>query len=216
MRLGWLAIVLSLCGCLSPHCELEQRRLQLQADGIKAYRRGGYREARQHFEAALQLRPNDADLLYNLGRTAEQLNQLQEAEELYRQAIVEHPDHAAARHARTQLLTRTGRREQAELEVQAWLVDRPQSAAAYAEDGWLRLQDGDIDKARGRFQQALDRDPKNIRALNELGRIYERLDYPGRAADLYRRSLAHQPDQPEIRERLNALEKAGPLRAQPD
>jgi protein O-GlcNAc transferase len=216
MRLSCWAIVLLAAGCLSPHSELEQRRLQLQADGIKAYRRGGYHEARQHFEAALQLRPNDPDLLYNLGRTAEMQNKLQEAEELYRQAIVEQPDHAAARQARTQLLWKTGRQDQAHREVQAWLVDHPQSAAAYAEDGWLRLQDGDWDKARGRFQQALDRDPKNIRALNELARIYERLDYPDRAAELYRRSLAHRPDQPQIRERLSALEKAGPLRVRPD
>jgi Tfp pilus assembly protein PilF len=201
---------------VAPQSELEQRRVQLQADGIKAYRRGGYREARQHFEAALQLRPNDADVLYNLGRTAEKENKLDEANELFRRSIVEQPDHASARQARTQLLCKTGKREQADREVQAWLVDHPSSAAAYAEDGWLRLQDGDLDRARGRFQQALDRDPKNVRALNELGRIYERMDYPGRAAELYRRSLAHQADQPEIRERLDALVKAGVTAPRPD
>jgi Tfp pilus assembly protein PilF len=201
---------------VAPQSELEQRRVQLQADGIKAYRRGGYREARQHFEAALQLRPNDADVLYNLGRTAEKENKLDEANELFRRSLVEQPDHASARQARTQLLCKTGKREQADREVQAWLVDHPSSAAAYAEDGWLRLQDGDLDRARGRFQQALDRDPKNVRALNELGRIYERMDYPGRAAELYRRSLAHQADQPEIRERLDALVKAGVTAPRPD
>ena len=216
MGVRWLPLVLLLSGCVAPQSELEQRRVQLQADGIKAYRRGGYREARQHFEAALQLRPNDADVLYNLGRTAEKENKLDEANDLFRRSIVEQPDHSPARQARTQLLSRTGKREQADREVQAWLVDHPNSAAAYAEDGWLRLQDGDLDKARGRFQQALDRDPKNVRALNELGRIYERMDYPGRAAELYRRSLVHQADQPEIRERLNALVKAGVSTPRPD
>jgi Tfp pilus assembly protein PilF len=214
-----MAVVLLLglaVGCVTPQMEMEQRRVQLQADGVKAYRRGGYVEARQHFEAALQLRPNDADLLYNLGKCADKEGKRDEADDLFRRAIVEQPDHAAARHARTELLTKSGKRDQAEREVQAWLADRPKSASAYVEDGWLRLNEGDLDKARGRFQQALDFDPRNVRALNELARIYERMDYPGRAADLYRRSLGIQSDQAEIRERLQALERSGAERARPD
>jgi Tfp pilus assembly protein PilF len=216
MRAAVLLVFGLTAGCVTPQMQMEQRRAQLQADGIKAYRRGGYVEARQHFEAALQLRPNDAHLLYNLGKCAEKQGKLEEADDLFRRAIVEHPDHAAARHARTMLLTKTGKRDQAEREVQAWLADRPKSAAAYAEDGWLRLQEGDLDKARGRFQQALDLDPRNQRALNELARIYERLNHPGRAAALYRRSLGIEADQPEIRERLQALEQSGNTRASPD
>ncbi|MGL4551727.1 MAG: tetratricopeptide repeat protein [Gemmataceae bacterium] len=211
-----LAALLAALGCVTPGMEAERARARHAADGQRAFRQGGYAEAREHYTAALTLQPDDPDLLYNLGRCAEGQGKKAEAEGLYRQAIDARPDHAPARRARTGLLIATGRRAEAERDVKAWLADRPQAAAAYVEDGWLSLQAGDVDSARGRFQQALDLDPRDGRAMVELGRIYERLDHPGRAADLYRRSLALDRDQPEVRERLSALEKAGFKGARPD
>lgn len=210
-----LFILLTL-GCLTPGMEMEQLRARYAADGQRAFRQGGYSEAREHFSAALRIAPNDCELLFGLGRCAEAEGKKTDAEEIYRRVVEIRPDYAEARRARTNLLIATGRRSDAEREVKTWLADRPQSASAYVEDGWLLLQAGDVDSARGRFQQALDLNPRDARAMVELGRVYERLDHPGRAAELYRRSLALQSDQPEIRERLSSLEKAGFNAAKPD
>jgi tetratricopeptide (TPR) repeat protein len=209
-------LLLTALGCVTPAMEMERARARHTADGQRAFRQGGYPEAREHFNAALKLRPDDPDLLYNLGRCAEAERKQAEAEELFKRVIDRDPGHAPARRSRTKLLLATGRRADAEREAKDWLTARPGDAGPYVEEGWLLLQAGDVDRARGRFQQALDRDPRDARAMVELGRIYERLDHPDRAAELYRRSLAINRDQPEIRERLSALEKAGFKAARPD
>lgn len=207
---GWLSLLVA--GCVTPGMEMDREYARYVADGRRTYAGGAFEESRQHFEAALKLRPGDPHLLYNLGRCAEGLGKAKEAEDLYSQALQRDTNHAEARQARTTLLFTTGRRDEAKREVQAWLADQPARAAPYVEDGWLRLQDGDLDSARARFQQALDFDPRCPRALAELGKVYERLGHADRAVVLYRRSLDSDRDQPDLRQRLATLKNVAPPR----
>jgi len=100
--------------------------------------------------------------------------------------------------------------------VQAWRASEPKLAAAYVEDGWLYHQAGDLPKAQGRLQQALDIEPHNVRAVTEMGLVYEAMKRPDRALTLYERALESDPKQPEITDRVNYLLTKGAGRPRPE
>lgn len=188
----------------------------LADDGAVLYRRGAYAEARETYQAALALRPEDANLLFNLGRCQEKLKRVKDAEKAYRDCLEHDTDHEAARHALAALLWADNRREAAREFIGQWLREHPKSPTPYVEDGWLRLQENDLQNARWRFQQALALDPRNTRALRELGGIYERVSRKDRAMMLYEQSLAVEPNQAEIKEKVAEWKKEGVRAPRPD
>ena len=100
--------------------------------------------------------------------------------------------------------------------VEDWLAREPRLAAAYAEDGWLWYQAGDLPRAQGRLEQALELDPHDGHTLIELARVYEAMKRPDRAVALYERVLERNPKQVEVTERLKALRSQGTGQPQPD
>jgi Tfp pilus assembly protein PilF len=202
-----------LCGC----ADTGQERLRLLTeDGVFLYGRGDYENARQSFECALKLKPDDPALLYNVGQCYDRQGAAPRAEQAYQECLQADPNHAPCRHALAVLLLRGGRRKDADDLVEGWLTREPKRADAYALDGWRLRQDGDLLQAQGRLQQALDLDPRNVRALVEMGILYEALERPARALDLYDRALAAEPHQPEVAERAARLRAQGVGRPLPD
>ena len=180
-----VAIILGAGGCASTMNE--DRVRDYSQDGLYLFQRGKYRDARESFEAALALKPEDPALLYNIGECHDRLGNTAKAEQCYRQCLQQAPNLAECRHALVVLLVRTGRRPDAVQLVQGWLASAPKLAAAYVEDGWLYHQAGDLPKAQGRLQQALELEPHNVRALTEMGLVYEAMKRPDRALTLYER-----------------------------
>jgi Tfp pilus assembly protein PilF len=76
----------------------------------------------------------------------------------------------------------------------------------------LLRESGDLPAAQARLQQALALDPGNVRALIELGMLYETYSYPDRAAGLYERALQRDPQQMEALTHLAALKHKGTRR----
>jgi Flp pilus assembly protein TadD len=200
-------------GCSSPSQELVRDYNQ---DGVHLFQTGDYKAALESFQAAQKLAPEDGALYYNIGECYDHLGQSTLAERSYTECIQRAPDHVECRHALASLLVRTGRRDEAERQIHAWLAREPQRAAAYAEDGWLWLQAGDLPRARVRLQQALELDPHEPRALIELARVYEVMHRPDRAVALYERVLERDPTHPEVVKRLNLLRSQGAGPPQPD
>lgn len=207
-----VAPALLVAGCVT---SAQQQTQQLSAEGLRLYRSGAYAEARESFRAALALRPDDPDLLYNIARCQERLKSA-EAEPLYLRVLERAPDHLEARHALVSRRAEAGQREAARKMVDAWLKSSPNLAGPYIEDAWLRARDGDLDSARARLQQALDREPRHPRALAELARVYVKLDRPDRAIVLYERSLEANPDQPAVAREAEQLRARGVSRPRPD
>jgi tetratricopeptide (TPR) repeat protein len=195
-------LLLVLLGC-GP--TMNDRVRQYNEDGVYLYGRGEYVGARDSFEAALTLTPDDPHLVYNIGQCYDRLGDWPRAEKYYRQCVDKSSNHAECRHALAVLLERTGRRIEANRMVEEWLTQEPELADAYAEDGWRLRQQGALPQAQGRLQQALSLDPQNIRALTELGILYEQMHMPERALVLYERVLARDPRQTEVAERLTQL-----------
>jgi tetratricopeptide (TPR) repeat protein len=213
-RVGWITgLALLAAGC----AEVANERLRAYSeDGLLLYQRGAYADARESFQAALALQPGDTNLLYNLAQCHDRLGQAEQAERLYRECLQRAPDSREARHALLVVLVNTGRRDEAGRLAAEWLRRQPTRAAPYVEDGWLYAHDGDLDKARGRLQQAIDLDPRDSQALTELARLYERLGRLPNAVVLYERSLESNPNQPDVSARVSELRARGVGRPHPD
>jgi Flp pilus assembly protein TadD len=211
---AWIAGLLCCLGGCAP---LEQERVRDYAeDGVYLFKRGDYANARESFQAALALQPNDPALLYNLGRCYERQGDFAKAERQYQACLERNPDHAECRHALAALLVRDGRGADATRMVKGWLASSPKLAAAHAEDGWLWFQAGDLPRAQAHLQEALELDPHDTRALLELAHVYEALQRPDRAYVLYERVLEQDPHRPEVIDRLNRLRAQGAGRPRPD
>jgi tetratricopeptide (TPR) repeat protein len=213
-RLGWLALLAAVGpGCVSTD---DERLHEYTADGVLLYQNGVYDGARQTFEAALAMKPGDANLTFNLGRCYDRLGDGAKAEESYRQCLQRSADHADAMHSLTALLVRENRRAEADRLVDDWVRRSPNSAAAYAEFGWLCRRDRDLPQALAACQHAYELDSHNVRALSELAQCYEAMNRPDRALTLYERSLQYQPEQPEVVRRVSLLKEQGAGRPHPD
>ncbi len=209
-----MALLLCLAGCVST--ERDELARTYNDDGVQLFRRGDYARARESFQAALNLRSDDADLMFNLGRCYDRLGSGAQAEQSYGQCLGRAPNHVACRHALAVLLVKENRGDDAARMVQDWLAHEPKLASAYAEDGWLWRQRGDLPRAQARLQQALDLDPHDARALVELGQVYEAMHRPDRALVLYERVLERDPHNIEVIEQMNALQAQGAGRPHPE
>jgi tetratricopeptide (TPR) repeat protein len=212
------ALILFL-GCLffAAGCETaEQERLkQLNTDALHRFGQGDYAGARESFEGALTLKPEDTNLLFNIGQCFDRQGDTAQAERWYRQCMEKSEQHGECRHALIVLLNRTNRRGEAEKMIQDWLAQHPELPGPYAADGWLLRQDRAYPQAQVRLQQALNLDAHCVRALVELGILYEEMNLPERSLVLYERALAQNPNQPEITERLNSLRQKNVGRPKP-
>ncbi|MGH7227463.1 MAG: tetratricopeptide repeat protein, partial [Gemmataceae bacterium] len=212
-RVGSVAALALLVWACAP--AMEERVHDLNDAGRERFQKGQYDRARLDFQAALKYRPNDAELLYNIGQCYQQLGQSQCAEQTYRLCLQQDANSAKVRHALTVLLVQHGRAAEAQEMVRDWLNRQPKLSAAYAEDGWLYEQEGHFFNALKRYEQAIFFDPGNTFALVSLGQIYEdNLKQPERALKLYQIALDYDPHQPEVVRQVNRLlaQNVGPPR----
>src|SRR5438067_5478063 len=81
-----LSACLALAFCLEGCESASQERLRdYNQDGIYLFQRGDYAAARESFQAALTLKPEDPGLLYNIGECYDRLGDTAKAERSYRQ-----------------------------------------------------------------------------------------------------------------------------------
>lgn len=195
---------------------VQQRVADYNDDGRRLFQNGDFAGARDSFQAALAIKPNDPGLLFNLGQCYERLAVPARAEELYRQSLQRAADNSACRFALVAVQVRQGKKAEAAQIIAEWLTREPKRAAAYATDGWYWHQAGDLPRAQARLQQALELDPHDTLALTELGRVYEEMKRPDRAIALYERALAQDPKQADLTNRINFLLAKGAGKPKPD
>lgn len=189
-------------GCQST--PTEQARIHNQ-EGVARLARNDYSGARTQFESAIAIESNNLDARYNLATTAHAQGNFDEAEVLYRQVLEREPERIACRHGLCALMLSRGRRDEAAAMVNEWSDKNVNSAAALAEVGWYLRETGDLPAAQARLQRAVELDNHQVRALIELGLLYETYHYPERARSLYQQALIRDPEQTEARARLTAL-----------
>lgn len=204
MRRGrWFAlIVLCAVGCVNP---TQERVREYNADAFRQYSAGNFAAARDSFLASLAYQPEDVGLLYNVGNCYDRLGDGARAQLYYTECLRRAPNLGDCRQSLAGLYLRLGRQQDAVFIVQDWLARQPQLADAYALDGWLWHQTGDLVRAQARLQQALEFDPQNERALVELASVHEDRHRPDLALVLYERVLQQDPNHPDIVRKVNQL-----------
>ncbi|MFO0968055.1 MAG: tetratricopeptide repeat protein [Gemmataceae bacterium] len=217
-RGAFRALLCLVCLACLPGCPsaINHRVKEINDDGVFLFSKGDYRHARESFELALTLTPQDAGLVYNLAQCSDRLGDNVRAEQYYTQCLELDPRHGQARHAYAALLYRLGRSAEANRMIDDWLAKEPTLADAHAIQGWRLRQQRAYPEALERLQHALSIDPGNRLALTQLGVLYEETNMPERALVLYERVLSRHPDESDLTARVRELKTHGVKTPQPD
>src|SRR5437867_2441683 len=125
-------------------------------------------EAIEHYQRALQMRPDYADAYFNLGNALFQQGKLAEASDHYRQALAIKRDHARAHNNWGVVLARQGKLAEAGDHFQAALHIGPDNADAHTNLGNALFQQGKLAEASDHFRQALRLKPDHAAAQSGL------------------------------------------------
>ena len=182
--------------------------------GARLYQQGQYEAAMQRFQKALQTDPTNADAYYNLAATLHRLGiarndqaLLGQAETLYNQCLDINENHTDCYRGLAVLLAETGRSDRAFNLLKNWAARNPRTADARIELARLFEEFGDPDTAKQHLTEAIHIDQYNARAWNALGRLREQSgEYVQALAD-YQRSYNLNQFQPEIADRIAALNR---------
>lgn len=152
-------------------------------------------EARALLEAVLEARKDDAQALYLLTLTCQQLGETDQAETTARRLIAARPDVPVAYAALAGVMAESGRFEGA-LEVLRDAEKRfPSDTTILFQTGAVLEQQQRLDEAEEAFKKVLARDPSHAPALNYLGyMLAERGERLEESVEYIKRALAIEPD----------------------
>ncbi len=186
------------------------------SEGVRLFQQGYYDAAAQRFRQAMQTEPQNPDSYYNLaayyhrqGKLQQRSVDLAQAESYYRQCLDRNPNHVECRRGLAVLLVEEGRSEDAFKMMEDWDTQNPTLAAPKIELARMFEEFGDKDAAKEHLTAALAIAPGDPRALAALGKLREDSGDMNQALANYQRSLAVNRFQPELAQRVNALQASG-------
>jgi tetratricopeptide (TPR) repeat protein len=197
---------------LSSGCKMAADGQNLQ--GVRLYQQGQYDAAMQRFQKAVATNPSNADAYYNMAATVhrvgvsrEDQNMLNQAEALYNQCLDLDENHTDCYRGLGVLLAETGRSDRAFNLMKNWAIRTPELAAPRIELARLYEEYGDTETAKHYLTEALQIDQHNARAWNALARLREQSGDYAQALANYQRSFSLNQFQPEVAERIAALNR---------
>jgi len=203
---GLLALLLVQSGC-------NMAAQQNNVNGRQFFELGQYSTAMNEFQKALSKDPNNADALYNLGASlyaqGKQSNNkqwLDQAEQLYRQAIAANDQHVDAHRGLAGLLIETNREKYAFDLINQWQSRYPAATDPIVELARLYQEYGDNRRATDLLADALKLDPNNVRTLKAMGHVREVQGQTHLALDNYLRVLQIDQQQGMVAQRVASLQ----------
>lgn len=185
----------------------------INAEGVRLFDQSRYQESIRQFQQAVFSDPNNADAYYNLASAYHRLGTVEnrpadlvQAERYYNQCLDHAPDHRECYRGLAVLLSQQGRMTEAFRLLEGWVDRGPGSAEPKVELARLCEETGDRNAAKQHLIDALKADERNARALAALGRIREQLGETQEAMLAYQRSLTYDRFQPDVRNRLAAIQ----------
>ena len=168
---------------------LEPGNLPARNNLALLFEAGGEPEAAlDELNAALRHHPDQVDLLVNRGAIQGTLKHYAEAEADLRRAQRLSPQHAAAHFNLGLVQWRKGLPEDAAESFSRGLELEPENAASWYYLGDSLNQLGDLPRAQQALERAGELDPTSAKTFHLLGRVFDRLNRPGDAIEMYRRS----------------------------
>ena len=180
--------------------------------GVRLYQEGRYAEALQQFQSAQTADPSDPDSYYNLARTYHQLGVAQknkamtdQAEALYNQALDLDANSSDSYRGLAVLLNETDRSDKAFTLMKNWAQANPQSAEARVQLARLYEESGQDKIAEKYLDEALALNPASAEAWAAKGQMREKQGELAQAVQNYYQSLSVNKMQPEVAQRIAAL-----------
>ena len=192
----------------NPSCWVAHNNLGLTLAG-----QGYLDEATQHYERAIQLKPDFTDALNNLGISLVLQGKLDEATACFQKAVQSHPDDPEIRdnlgvvlvktyHDYANALVRMGRTDEAIVQFGKLLEICPDFADARHELAVILLQEGRVDEAIAQFQKIQEQYPDKAMAYFDLGNAYFQKGQMDAAVTYYEKALEIKPDDVSARNNL--------------
>lgn len=162
---------------------------------LKHVQLGEIEQARQSFERATRLRPNEPDLELAVGNCLAMLGRLAEAERGFRRLVERHPQHALGWFNLANAVNEQERHEEASILYARVTQLAPQFAEAYNNFGGVLRKLGRFEEAESALRASLRLKPDFLPAYASLAIVLNDLRRPREAEALCRESLARDPNQ---------------------
>lgn len=202
--------------CAGCHWRATGQNLQ----GVRLVNSGQYAPALEKFQQAAATSPKNADAYYNMGATFHHMarqskdpSAINQAETLYNQCLDLDPDHTDCYRGLAVLLAETNRKDAAQRLLENWARSNPASAEPRIELARLYHEFGNTETARLHVNQALQNDPHNARAWRVAGFMQEQQGNTLDALAFYQRSYQRDRLQPDLANRIAALQQTTGFRA---
>lgn len=176
--------------------------------GTVAYAEGNYDTAAARYQKAIEIDPNDADALNNLGQVLARTGKAQEAIQYFERAIKLYPKVWAYRFNLAHTYGQMGDWAGAVTEYRAAQELFPDDYATQFNLASALHKQGREDEAVAGYQKAIVLAPSEPSFHLSLGVSYERLSRPNDAVAAYRRYLELAPDAPDakrVQDHIQAL-----------
>lgn len=162
--------------------------------------------AEKHYRRAVELHPDFAEALFNLGNLLSQQDSgLQESQRLFIRAIEQRPDFVPAHFALSRQLIRAGRIRAGEMGLrQVIQLDSNHTAALELLGNELAKQ-GRFDEASPILERLVTLSPDNAEALNNLGAICVSQGDRTSAEQYFRAAIAADANHPKAANNLKSL-----------
>ena len=174
----------------------------LLAAAVVHHRAGRFGDAEADYRRLLALRPNSADVLFNLAAALHQQGRLEEAAAAWSETVRLKPDLAQAHYNLGTALDALGRPDEAAAAYRAAIAADAGLAEAHSNLGNILSAQGRLDDAIACFRRALKLAPDRAglhynlaNALNDRGALEQ-------AADAYRAAIALKSDHADARANL--------------
>jgi predicted TPR repeat methyltransferase len=149
---------------------------------------------------------------FDLAVQRHRAGQLLQAENLYRQVLVHHPNHAGALHYLGVIAHQAGRADIAVDFIRRAIAQQPDDAAAYSDLGNALKDGGQLDAAIAAYRRAIALRPDYAEAHSNLGNALVQKGHLDEAIAACRRALAIKGELPEAWYNLgNALRRSDQL-----
>jgi tetratricopeptide (TPR) repeat protein len=167
--------------------------------------RKDFKDARDSYDKALDLKPDMASTLLNAGQLADKMEELKRAEDFYRRALELNPRQAEAANGLGLALAKQGIQPDAKKYFQQAISLKRDYADAINNLGVLYMQQGKTDDAVAAFEYGIQVAPLDETCYLNLGRIYTQLGKLERAKQLMQQLLDRKPDSATAKHALQEL-----------
>lgn len=177
----------------------DPRAVRLLVQGARFIEQDNLRQARNRLERAIELDPNLWEAHYNLGVVERRLGRLLQASDRFAAARRIQPGAVDPLLAQAEVYYLLGEREEASVLLETVVERDPDRVPARVALATILRERGETDAALRHAREALIREPANVRALAEVGRVYVARENYEVAQLVLRKALELMEDEDPVR-----------------